>query len=128
MEAVRADKWLWAVRLFKTRGLAAKACEAGRVKRGEHALKPASSLHVGDLLEIPFPEGPGARTVRVLALIEQRVGAPIAKTCCQDLTTPEMLAQAEEYRRQKLTRREGDQGRPTKRNRRQLEQNRGFFE
>jgi ribosome-associated heat shock protein Hsp15 len=76
IDSVRCDKWLWAARFFKTRGQAAEMCAAGKVKRLGHALKASSSLHPGDLLEIPFPKGPGTRTVRIVALFEKRVGAP----------------------------------------------------
>ena len=68
-ESVRADKWLWAVRFFKTRGVAAEMCEAGKVRRAGHELKPATALRVGDVLELPFAEGPGTRVVRVSGLI-----------------------------------------------------------
>src|SRR5690606_21687111 len=64
MDTVRVDKWMWAVRLFKTRGLAAKACESGRVKSGERVLKASSELRGGEILEMPYPEGPGTRVVR----------------------------------------------------------------
>jgi len=60
-DTARCDKWLWAARFFKTRGLAAEICAAGKVKRLGHSLKAASALHPGDVLEIPFPEGPGMR-------------------------------------------------------------------
>lgn len=127
MEGVRADKWLWAVRLFKTRALAAKACASGRVKRGGVALKPATLLRPGDSLEVPFPDGPGTRLVRVLELIERRVGAPAAAGCCEDLTPPAALAARLEALRERRLRRDGDQGRPTKRDRRQLRKPGGFF-
>lgn len=128
MDTVRTDKWLWAVRLFKTRGLAAKACEGGRVKRGGHPLKPASALKAGDLLEVPFPDGPGARVVRVVEPIHQRVGAPQAAECCEDLTPPEVLAARIEARKEKRDRLDGQQGRPTKDQRRAWERHRGFFD
>jgi ribosome-associated heat shock protein Hsp15 len=128
MDTVRADKWLWAVRLFKTRSLAAKACESGRVKRAGHPLKPATPLRAGDLLEVPFPDGPGTRTVRVIELIAQRVGAPRARECCEESTPPEVLAMRREAHADRRHRLEGEQGRPTKRDRRLLDGHRGFFE
>jgi ribosome-associated heat shock protein Hsp15 len=127
-EAVRVDKWLWAVRLFKTRSQAAKACEANRVKCGEKILKPASELKGGELLELPYPEGPGTRIVRVLGLIEKRVGAPEARLACEEITPPEVIEQRKIWSESRMHRLEGDQGRPTKRNRREIEKNRGFFE
>ncbi|QJE95575.1 RNA-binding S4 domain-containing protein [Luteolibacter luteus] len=128
MEPVRVDKWMWAVRLFKTRGLAAKACETGRVKTGDRILKPASELRGGELIELPFPEGPGTRVVRVLGLIEKRVGPPEARAACEELTPEEVIEQRKIWNESRSHRLEGDQGRPTKRNRRQLEERRGFFE
>lgn len=128
MESVRVDKWMWAVRLFKTRGLAAKACETGRVKAGERVFKPASELRGGELLELPFPEGPGTRTVRVLGLIEKRVGPPEARAACEEITPPEVLEQRKIWNESRAHRLVGDQGRPTKKNRREIDQRRGFFE
>ncbi|MEY3897978.1 MAG: hypothetical protein RLZZ214_3499, partial [Verrucomicrobiota bacterium] len=75
-ESVRADLWLWATRFFKTRGLAADVCATGKLKRNGHPLKPSSPVQPGDLLEIPFIEGPGLRRVSVKAVIVKRVGAP----------------------------------------------------
>jgi ribosome-associated heat shock protein Hsp15 len=123
--SARTDKWLWAVRFFKTRGLAAEMCAAGKVKRAGHLLKAASALHPGDVLEIPFPDGPGTRTVEVLALIEKRVGAPEARACYEERTDPEIF---EAQRAWHLARNEGLRGRPTKKDRRQMNRIRGFFE
>lgn len=128
MDDTRVDKWLWAVRLFKTRGLAARACESGRVKREGQTLKPASAVRCGQVLELPFPEGPGTRTVRVAEVIDHRVGAPRAAECCEDLTPVEVVEARREYQQNRSARREGDQGRPTKRDRRRLDQPGGFFQ
>lgn len=128
MDSVRVDKWLWAVRLFKTRGLAAKACEAGRVKSGERILKASSDLKGGERIDLPFPEGPGTRTVRVLGLIDKRVGAPEARAVCEELTSSEVSELRKIWSEARTLRLAGDQGRPTKKNRRALEERRGFFE
>ncbi len=124
-DTARTDKWLWAVRLFKTRGLAAEMCAAGKVKRRGNALKAASALHAGDVLEVPFPEGPGTRSITVIALIEQRVAAPEARDCYQENTAAEVLAAREAWQQ---SRKDGLRGRPTKKNRRLIERQRGFFE
>jgi ribosome-associated heat shock protein Hsp15 len=124
-ETARADKWLWAVRFFKTRGLAAEMCAAGKVKRLGHALKASSALHLGDVIEIPFPEGPGARTVRIVALAEKRVGGLEARTCYEESTAPEIF---EAQRNWHAARSEGMRGRPTKKDRREMTRIRGFFE
>lgn len=124
-ETARVDKWLWAVRLFKTRGIAAEMCASGKVKRLGHCLKAASPLHPGDLLEIPFPEGPGTRKLKVVALIERRVGAPEARACYEESTAPEVFEAQKQWH---LARSEGQRGRPTKKDRRDLNRIRGFFE
>ncbi len=125
MEEERADKWLWATRFYKTRSLAVKACAAGKVKRGGHELKPSTALHEGDVLEIPFPEGPGVKTVVVISLISLRVGAPLARACYEDQTPAEVY----EHVKQVLAeRRDAGQGRPTKRDRRQIGRIRGFWD
>jgi ribosome-associated heat shock protein Hsp15 len=127
-EGVRADRWLWATRFYKTRALAAQGCEAGRIKRGGHPLKPATQLHLGDILEVPFYEGPGTRIVKVAGLIQQRVSAPLAQACYIESTSPEVIEANRLAVKEKHDRRvEGDQGRPTKRDRREIERFRDFF-
>ena len=126
MDKVRLDKWMWAVRLFKTRGLAAKACESGRVKEGGRVLKASSTLKGGELLELPFPEGPGTRVVCVMGLIERRVGAPQAREACEDITPEGVIEDRRLWSANRSHRKEGEQGRPTKKKRRNM--NRGFFE
>lgn len=128
MDSVRVDKWMWAVRLFKTRGLAAKACESGRVRAGERLFKASTELRGGELLELPFPEGPGTRVVRVLGLIDKRVGAPEARAACEEITPEEVIGQRKLWSEARSQRLVGDQGRPTKKNRRAMEEKRGFFE
>lgn len=126
MDKVRLDKWMWAVRLFKTRGLAAKACESGRVKEGGRVMKASSILRGGEVLALPFQEGPGTRVVRVLALIERRVGAPQARAACEDITPEDVIEDRRLWNSDRTHRKEGDQGRPTKKKRRKID--RGFFE
>ncbi|MBK1881945.1 RNA-binding S4 domain-containing protein [Luteolibacter pohnpeiensis] len=121
----RADKWLWATRFFKTRAQAAKACTAGKVKRAGHPVKPAADLKIDDVLEIPFPEGPGVRTIRVKTTISLRVGAPLARECYEDLTPPEVYAHLKQVMAE---RRQAGLGRPTKRERRQIGRVRGFWD
>jgi ribosome-associated heat shock protein Hsp15 len=124
-QSVRIDKWLWATRFFKTRSLAADACATGKLKRNGHPLKPASTVQVGDLLEIPFVEGPGVREVAVVALIEKRVGAPEAQACYQDRTAPEVY---ESLKLWQIAKQEAAKGRPTKRDRREIDKIHGFWD
>lgn len=125
MEDERADKWLWATRFYKSRSLAAKACTSGKIRRGGHLLKPAAALHVGDILEIPFPEGPGVRTILVKSLISLRVAAPLAQACYEDQTPAAVYEHVKQVLAEK---REAGQGRPTKKDRRQLGRIRGFWD
>jgi ribosome-associated heat shock protein Hsp15 len=124
-ESVRADKWLWATRFCKTRGQAADACATGKLKRNGHPLKPASPVQPGDLLEIPFAEGPGVRQISVKAVIDKRVGAPEAQACFEDLTKPEVY---EALKLWHVAKREAAKGRPTKRNRREIDKIHGFWD
>ena len=117
---VRMDKWLWAVRLFKTRTFAIEACHNGRVCIQGAPVKPSRAARVGDVITISL-EGL-LRTVRVLRSIERRVAASLVAECLEDLTP------AEEYQRAKEARADGGfsprakgEGRPTKRDRRALD-------
>lgn len=121
----RLDKWLWAVRFFKTRGIAAEMCAAGKVKRAGHTLKAGSTPHPGDVLEIPFPEGPGVRTVKVLAIIQKRVAAPEARACYEELTAPEVFEIQKNWHTARV---ENPGGRPTKKNRREIDKIHGFWD
>src|SRR5215471_21793504 len=78
MQTVRLDKWLWAARFFKTRSLAARACELGRVECNKQPVKPARDVRVGEFLQIRT-EG-GEFEVEVLLLSEIRGPAPFAQT------------------------------------------------
>ncbi len=89
-DSIRADKWLWATRFFKTRAIAAEILGDGKVKRNGHVLKRSSSIQPGDVLEIPFVDGPGVREILVKDVIAKRVGAPEARACYEDRTKPEV--------------------------------------
>lgn len=120
LTSVRVDKWLWAVRLYKTRGLAAEACRAGHVEIGGVKLKPAREVRVGEI--ILSRSGEITRTTRVAGLIEARVGAAVAKEFAEDLTP------ASEYEKRRVTdsarlaSRAKGSGRPTKKERRVMSQ------
>ncbi|WP_026292828.1 RNA-binding S4 domain-containing protein [Rubritalea marina] len=118
LTTVRVDKWLWAVRLFKTRSLAAQACQANKVKRGMISLKASSKIQIGDHLEVPTHDGLYKRHIEVTGLYDKRVGAPIAQAAYLDHTSEDTLKEAQEKRsEQRLNRqlrKQGDQGRMTK--------------
>src|SRR5213592_4105486 len=119
LESVRIDKWLWAVRLYKSRSLAAEACHAGRVKIGGTIVKASREVRVGE--EIMVFAGRIRRTVKVLALLDQRVGAKLVSQFLEDLTPPEEYVRAREEALQPLIHFPTGFGRPTKKQRRQLE-------
>ncbi len=124
MDTTRIDKWLWAARFFKTRSLATDAVERGRVKLNDERCKPARNLKVGDLLDID--NGSTEWQVRVLGLSDQRGPAPVARLLYEE--TPAGIQHREQAaERHKLFADPADQlrGRPTKRDRRQLDRSRG---
>ena len=120
---VRVDKWLWAVRLYKTRSIAAAACAGGKVRIGGDPVKPARSVRMGEI--IIAATGEITRTIRVVNLIERRVAAPRASACYEDLTP------ASEYEKPRLPNfrplaiRPKGAGRPTKKDRRKTDEFRG---
>jgi ribosome-associated heat shock protein Hsp15 len=119
MEHVRVDQWLWSVRLTKTRSEAAAACRGGHVKVNDKTAKPATPLKVGDRVDARLHDR--ERIVVVTALVAKRVVAPIAETCFDDHSPPPPTK--DEY--VPLFERERGAGRPTKRDRRQLDRLRG---
>jgi ribosome-associated heat shock protein Hsp15 len=118
---VRLDKWLWAARFFKTRALAAEAVTGGKVTMHGDRVKPARPLQVGD--EIAIRLGPYEHVVRVRELSARRGPAPIAATLYEE--TPESLAArtklAEQLRLAPAALVFEDKGRPTKRDRREID-------
>ena len=124
MERVRIDKWLWAARLTKTRGLAADALKAGRVTVNGAVAKPSREVKVGDALELRI--GPTKRLVTVDGLSERRVSAALAAALYTESdASVEARAEAVEQRRLTRPRYDDGGGRPTKRDRRRLERERG---
>ena len=119
-QSVRIDKWLWAVRLYKSRSLATEACAAGHVKISGDTVKPSREVRPGDVITA-FTAGKVHRTVRVLGLLDHRVGARVVPQFLQDLTPPEEYARAREEALQTAVRFPQGFGRPTKKQRRQLE-------
>lgn len=120
---VRIDKWLWSVRIFRSRTLATEACKAGKVKIGETVAKPASLLAAGDRVTV---KKDGFNFLfRAVQLIEKRVGAPIAVTCYEDLTPPEERNKYQSWflnAAATTEKREKGAGRPTKKERRDIEE------
>jgi ribosome-associated heat shock protein Hsp15 len=124
MPAVRIDKWLWAARFFKTRTLAARACDLGRIESNKQPAKPAREVHVGDMLQIKT-EG-GEFEVEVLLLSEVRGPAAIARTLYHETeTSRELRIKTAEERKAGMIFSPAPQGRPSKRDRRKIHQFRG---
>jgi ribosome-associated heat shock protein Hsp15 len=117
--SVRMDKWLWSVRLYKTRTLAAAACDAGRVRVNGQPAKPSRSVHPGEI--ITAVTGEITRTVKVLALLGQRVGAARVPEFIEDLTPPAELQKPRPPQFLPPGARPRGAGRPTKRDRRILQ-------
>lgn len=117
--AARLDKWLWAIRLFKSRALAADACRAGSVEIGEQPAKPAREVHAGEIVAVRL--GLITRTLRVTGVPRSRVGAKLVPDYCADLTPPEEYEKLKVSRTQQFLAREKGSGRPTKRDRRALD-------
>lgn len=112
--AARVDAWLWAVRLYKTRSAATAACRGGHVRVNRLPAKAASVVKVGDRVEA-FAER--ERILEVTKIIDKRVGAPIAATCFVDHSPPPPPVR----RTPPMPRRPEGAGRPTKRERRQMD-------
>lgn len=128
MDKVRVDKWLWAVRIFKSRTLATDTCKSKNVAVGEKTAKPSLSVEVGDIVHVK-KEGFNM-TFKVLKLLEKRVGAPIAVTCYENLTREEEMNKFKDWfvGKAQPERRDKGAGRPTKRERRELDEfKEGFF-
>ncbi|MFJ8633383.1 RNA-binding S4 domain-containing protein [Streptomyces sp. NPDC093568] len=120
-ESVRVDSWIWAVRLVKTRSMGASACKGGHVRVNGQSVKPSHSLRIGD--EVRLRQENRERVVIVKRLIRKRVGAPVAVQCYVDNSPPPppRVAVAPAGIRDRGT------GRPTKRDRRELERLRGLM-
>jgi ribosome-associated heat shock protein Hsp15 len=117
---IRIDKWLWAARVFKTRMLALEACHAGHVKIGDHAVKPARPVRVGETITARAPSGV-MRTLRVVGVSDRRVGPKLVGTFFEDLTPPEEIARVQRSVVEQVLARPKGAGRPTKRERRQID-------
>jgi len=121
LDSIRVDKWLWAARVFKTRSQASVACDGGKVDVNDEAAKPARRVRAGDLITVSLPRG-RRRVLKIAGLGERRGSAEAARVLFEDLTPPEPPR-----RRQALPpRREPGSGRPTKRERRDIERLRGY--
>ena len=118
MEA-RIDKWLWAARIFKTRSIAIDACKNGRVMIDGVKLKPSKMIKVGDVIQVRKP--PVTYSFRVLQAIQNRVGAKLVPEVLENVTTPDQYELLEMNRISGFVNRARGTGRPTKKDRRDLD-------
>ncbi|MEY9969118.1 ribosome-associated heat shock protein Hsp15 [Streptacidiphilus sp. MAP12-16] len=116
---VRVDSWIWSVRLTKTRSLAAAACRAGHVRVNGERVKPAQAVRLGD--EVRLREAGYERIVVVSRIVRKRVGAPVAAECFVDNSPPRPPREEAAL----VAHRDRGAGRPTKRERRDLERLQG---
>jgi ribosome-associated heat shock protein Hsp15 len=117
-EPVRIDKWLWAVRVFKTRTIAAEECGKGRILINGNTVKPSHIVKPGEVIVVRKP--PVIHTFKVLQLLKNRVSAQLVKTYLEDLTPEDELAKREMARLTANFQRDPGMGRPTKKDRRDL--------
>lgn len=126
---LRLDKWLWYARFYKSRTLAAKVCQSGRMRvNGTVIAKPKQSVSAGDVLT--FPKGPYIRVIKIIALGDRRGPAPEAQALYEDLQPPVAKQKQDEInnmdaRTAQIAKRDKGSGRPTKTERRALDKLRG---
>lgn len=125
MQKVRVDKWLWSVRIFKSRTMAANACKNGKVKIEGHTLKPSSFVQKGDVLIVRKDHF--NFTFKVVELIEKRVSAKLAEPCYENLTPTEEMNKFKSFFLGNAGQefREKGSGRPTKKERRVIDDFKG---
>ena len=122
LNKVRLDKWLWAVRLFKSRTMATDACKAGKIKLNGHSLKPSYLITVGETIEV---KKNGFNIIfKVNQLLEKRVSAVLAAPCFDDLTPADELNKYRDWFTGKAGAefRDRGEGRPTKKDRREIDE------
>ena len=118
-QEARIDKWLWAARIFKTRSIAAAACKKGQVSMNGTQLKPSRTVREGDVVSVRKP--PVTYSFRVLQPIERRVGAKLIPEILENVTPPEQYELLEMSKISGFVGRAKGTGRPTKKDRRSLE-------
>ena len=126
-QKVRIDKWLWATRIYRTRSLAAEACRGGHVRVGGLKVKPSRNASIGDTIVAQTVAV--KKTVRVIALLERRVGAKLVEEYLEDLTPPEERVMKRVTVAQSILQRDRGTGRPTKKDRRDIDRlmGEGFY-
>lgn len=122
---VRIDKWLWAVRAFKTRSMASDACRSGKVKINGQAVKPSRDVAVDDVI-IVVKNPQFTRTLKVTQILANRVSAKLVPQYTEELTPKEEYDKLKKYNELNWERRDRGIGRPTKRERRDIDRLKDF--
>ena len=126
-EKLRIDKYLWSIRLFKTRTLASDACKAGRVKLDNQNIKPSHEVRVGEIYQVS--KGIDRKVVKVTGLLENRVDAKTVVDFYEDITPVEQTQAFKSMFHAPILKRDRGAGRPTKRDRREIDELKDdFFE
>ncbi len=127
LEKVRIDKWLWSVRIYKSRTQATSACKSGKVSIGSNNVKPSQLIERGEIVQVK--KNGFNLQFKVIDLIQKRVGAPLAQKCYEDITSEEELRKYEDWYVGKsgVERREKGTGRPTKKERREIDEFKEFY-
>lgn len=120
MPEARIDKWMWAARIFKTRTIAAEACKKGRISINGSQVKPARMVKPGDVVQVRKP--PVTYSFKVLQAIEKRVGAKLVSEIMENVTTPDQYELLEMSKISGFVDRARGTGRPTKKERRDLDE------
>jgi len=119
-EKLRIDKYLWAIRAFKTRTLATDACKAGRVKLDGQNVKPSREVKINEVYNVS--KGPDRRVLKVIGLLENRVDAKTAVNFYEDITPMEETQAFKSMFHAPILKRDRGAGRPTKRDRREIDE------
>ena len=121
LKKVRIDKWLWSVRIFKSRSMATDACKSGKIKIGEQNVKPSYLLQREEIISVK--KNGFDLSFKVVDLLDKRVSAVLAQPCYEDLTPPEELNKYKDWfvGKGRPEVREKGTGRPTKRERREID-------
>ena len=126
MDSVRIDKYLWAIRVFKTRSESADACNGNKVQLNGVNAKASKQVKIGDALQIR--KGPAQLTYKVLQISENRMGAQLVPDYAEDLTPESERAKFHAPKETVVLMRDRGSGRPTKKDRRELDALRGYLE
>lgn len=118
-DSIRIDKYIWAIRCFKTRSEATEACKGNKVQIGGQPVKPSREVRIGDIIQVR--KGPVQYTYKVLQLAENRMGAQLVPDFAENLTPESELARLKAPVETFFVRRERGTGRPTKKERRELD-------